>query len=81
MTTVLEKDILSGWDDFPKIGLIVHGDKAFYPLQRAIPLWDCGWVKVEDSAELLLRDFTVRTMTVEENRAFQQRVDNYSASK
>jgi hypothetical protein len=81
MTTVLEKDILSGWDDFPKIGLVVEGNKAFYPLREAIPLWDSGWVKVEDSGELLEQDFHVRKMTPEENLVFQERVDTYSASK
>lgn len=74
-------DILDGWKDFPKVGLIVNGEKKFYPLAEAIPLWDNGFLKVEDSHELLLEDFGVRRMTAEENRAFQRRTDEFSESK
>lgn len=74
-------DILSSWKDFPKIGLIVEGEKKFYSLRQAIPLWDSGFLRVEDSGEVLEQDFRVRRMTKEENRAFQDRVDEYSANK
>ena len=74
-------DILDDWGDFPKIGLIVNRIKKFYPLREAIPVWDSGFIPVEDANELLLADFTVRRMTDEENRAFQSRTNEYSASK
>lgn len=74
-------DILDDWKDFPKVGLIVDGKKKFYSLSEAVPLWDSGWIKVEDSHELLLEDFTIREMTEDENRAFQQRTDEFSVSK
>ncbi|HYE23082.1 MAG TPA: hypothetical protein VEA92_01360 [Candidatus Paceibacterota bacterium] len=74
-------DILDDWKDFPKVGLIVNGEKKFYPLSEAVPLWDSGFLKVEDSRELLLEDFSIREMTDDENRAFQQRTDEFSASK
>jgi hypothetical protein len=50
-------------------------------LQQAIPLWDSGVLRVEDSGEVLEQNFCVRQMTREENRAFQDRVDEYSAGK
>ncbi len=74
-------DCLENWEDFSKIGLIIEGTKKFYPLREAIPLWDSGWVRVEDTGELLEADFTVRPMTQEEDRAFQERTDEYSARK
>lgn len=74
-------DILDDWKDFPKVGLIVSGEKKFYPLSEAVPLWDSGFLKVEDSHELLLEDFSIRVMTAEENKAFQQRTDEFSGSK
>lgn len=74
-------DVLASWGDFPKVGLIVDGKKEFYPLKEAVPLWDSMFLKVEDSGEVLEHDFRVRAMTVEENKAFQARVDEYSASK
>lgn len=74
-------DVLEKWKDFPKIGLVVEGEKKFYPLSEAIPLWDSGMIRVEDTGELLLENSSTRRMTPEENRAFQRRVDNYSASK
>ena len=72
---------LEGWAEFPKIGLIVNGKKKFYSVGEAVPLWDSGWCRVDDSGELLLADFTIRAMTPEENKAFQCRVDDYSANK
>lgn len=72
---------LDGWGEFPKIGLIVEGNKRFFPLVAAIPLWDSGWVNVRDTGELLLHDFSIRRMTAEENAEFQDRVDEYSANK
>ena len=74
-------DILDAWGDFPKIGLIVDGAKKFYPLREAVPLWDSGWQNVEDTGEVLQEDSSVRKMTEEENRAFQERVDTYSENK
>ena len=73
--------ILDSWEEFPKVGLIVEGKKKFYPLREAIPLWDSGFLRVEDSAEVLEGDFSVRPMTEEENRDFQARTDEFSASK
>ncbi len=75
-------NLLDSWDNFPKIGLIVVGDKKFkkfYPLNEAIPLWNSGMVRVEDSGEILMPDFSIRQMTDEENRAFQELVDEFSA--
>jgi hypothetical protein len=73
--------VLADWKEFPKIGLITEGKKEFYSLQQAIPLWDSGVLRVEDSGEVLEQNFCVRQMTREENRAFQDRVDEYSAGK
>ena len=75
------RDILENWKDFPKIGLVVEGKKRFYPLNEAVPLWDSGMLKVEDTRELLQEDMSVRAMSKEESSAFQARVDEYSASK
>jgi len=72
---------LDGWGDFPKIGLFVEGTKKFYSLKEAIPLWDSGWIRVGDTGELLMPDFSIRKMTAEENAEFQARVDEYSANK
>lgn len=72
---------LDGWGDFPKIGLVVEGKKKFYSLKEAIPLWDSGWTRVESARELLMPDFSIRTMTAEENAEFQDRVDDFSARK
>ena len=69
------------WRDFPRIGLIFDGKKKFYPLNEAVPLWDSGWVKVEDTGEVLEADFSVRRMTADENREFQDLTDEYSANK
>ncbi len=74
-------DPLEGWGEFPKIGLIVEGNKKFFSLREAIPLWDRGMLKVEDTGEVLLKDFSIRAMTAEENCDFQSRVDDYSANK
>lgn len=76
-----EADILRTWDDFPKIGLIVEGKKKFFRLSEAVRLWDSGFVRVEDTGEVLESDFSVRRMTPEENLVFQRRVDDYSESK
>lgn len=73
--------LLDAWKEFPKIGLIVDGKKKFYPLREAVPIWDSGWVRVEDTGELLEADFSVRKMTREENQEFQSRVDEYSARR
>jgi hypothetical protein len=69
------------WTDFPRIGLIVDGKKKFYPLREAIPLWDSGWMKVEDTGEVLEADYSVRKMTAPENAEFQELTDEYSGSK
>ena len=74
-------DSLESWGEFPRIGLIVNGKKKFYSLQDAIPVWDSGWLDVRDSKEVLEADFSVRLMTDEENKDFQERVDQFSASK
>ena len=74
-------DALEGWNEYPRIGLIVEGEKRYYPLREAIPLWDSGYLNVKDTGEVLQEDSSVRKMTGEENRAFQRRVDDYSASK
>ncbi len=73
--------ILDSWREFPKVGLIIEGNKKFYTLQEAIPLWDSGFLRVEDSGEVLEEDFSVRLMTKEENLEFQARTDEFSASK
>ena len=73
--------ILDSWREFPKVGLIMEGNKKFYTLQEAIPLWDSGFLRVEDSGEVLEEDFSVRLMTKEENLEFQARTDEFSASK
>lgn len=72
--------ILDSWREFPKVGLIIEGNKKFYTLQEAIPLWDSGFLRVEDSGEVLEEDFSVRLMTKEENLEFQARTDEFSAS-
>ena len=69
------------WTDFPRIGLIVDGRKKFYLLHEAIPLWDSGWMKVEDTGEVLEADYSVRKMTAPENTEFQELTDEYSGSK
>ena len=74
-------DILDAWKEFPKIGLTVDGKKKFCPLREAVALWDSGWVRVEDTGEVLEEDFSVRKMTEEENLAFQARADALSESK
>lgn len=74
---------LSKWKkDFPKVGLIVAGNKRFYPLNAAIAFWNCGAIKVESASnEVLEENFTVRKMTDVENDEFQRRTDEYSANK
>ena len=74
-------NMFDDWGEFPKVGLIVEGKKKFYSLREAVPLWDSGFLKVEDSGEVLEVDCTVRKMTAEENREFQERADEFSASK
>lgn len=74
-------NVLDGWEEFPKIGLSVDGKKKYYPLREAIPLWDSGFQDVRSAGDVLLQDGSVRIMTEEENREFQDRVDTYSASK
>jgi hypothetical protein len=74
-------DILGDWGEFPKIGLVVENRKKFYTLSEAVPLWDSGYIQVSDTGEILHEDFSVKKMTDEENRAFQVRVDNYSAGR
>ncbi len=74
-------NLLDDWGVFPKIGLIVGGRKKFYSLQEAVPLWDSGMFEVKDSGEVLLSDFSVRTMTKDESMAFESRVDDYAAER
>ena len=73
--------ILDSWKEFPKIGLIVSNKKKFYPLSEALPLWSSGFLDVRDSGEILLEDGSIRSMTEEENRSFQDLADDFSASK
>lgn len=74
-------NVLDDWREFPKIGLIVEGKKKFYSLKEAVPLWDSWMIRIEDTNELLLEDFSIRAMTPEESEEFQSRVDDYSYAK
>jgi len=74
-------DCLDSWTEFPKLGLVVNGQKKFYPRREAVVLLDSEYHRVEPTGEVLMADFTVRRQTTGEARAFQERADQLSASR
>ncbi len=76
-------DPFADWDPrgFPKIGMTVNDEKGFKTLAEAVPLFDSGWAKVELTDEVLLADFSVRTLTNEESSRLSDLADEYSDSK
>lgn len=68
-------------NDFPLFLIIVDGKKKFVPLKEAGILFDSGWQQVDTGGLMLEKDFSVRPMTKEEERAVSNTADDYSASK
>lgn len=67
--------------EFPKFLMRIGGKESFMPMRQAGVAYDNGWQEVVLVGKVLEADFSVRSITTEEESEIQRIADAYSASK